>query len=139
MVNMEDVENYLGYEFILGLDLLNKMFEYVKKFGVEYVYGDVKEVIDGKEYKIIIVGKKEYKVCVIIVVSGVEYKKIGVLGEIEFGGCGVLYCVVCDGVFFKGKEFIVIGGGDFVVEEGVFLMCFVLKVMIVYCRDMFCV
>ena len=61
MANTEDVENYPGYESILGPDLSNKMFEHAKKFGAEYAYGDVKEVIDGKEYKTIIAGKKEYK------------------------------------------------------------------------------
>lgn len=75
MANTEDVENYPGYESILGPDLSNKMFEHAKKFGAEYAYGDVKEVIDGKEYKTIIAGKKEYKARAIIVASGAEYKK----------------------------------------------------------------
>ena len=58
MANTEDVENYPGYESILEPDLSNKMFEHAKKFGAEYAYGDVKEVIDGKEYKTIIAGKR---------------------------------------------------------------------------------
>ena len=58
MANTEDVKNYPGYESILGPDLSNKMFEHAKKFGAEYAYGDVKEVIDGKEYKTIIAGKR---------------------------------------------------------------------------------
>lgn len=61
MANTEDVENYPGYESILGPDLSNKMFEHAKKFGAEYAYGDVKAVIDGKEYKTIIAGKKNIK------------------------------------------------------------------------------
>lgn len=76
MANTEDVENYPGYESILGPDLSNKMFEHAKKFGAEYAYGDVKAVIDGKEYKTIIAGKKEYKARAIIVASGAEYKKL---------------------------------------------------------------
>lgn len=135
MANTEDVENYPGYESILGPDLSNKMFEHAKKFGAEYAYGDVKEVIDGKEYKTIIAGKKEYKARAIIVASGAEYKKIGVPGETELGGRGVSYCAVCDGAFFKGKELIVIGGGDSAVEEGVFLTRFASKVTIVHRRD----
>ncbi|QIZ44908.1 thioredoxin-disulfide reductase [Bacillus sp. RZ2MS9] len=135
MANTEDVENYPGYESILGPDLSNKMFEHAKKFGAEYAYGDVKKVIDGKEYKTIIAGKKEYKARAIIVASGAEYKKIGVPGEAELGGRGVSYCAVCDGAFFKGKELIVIGGGDSAVEEGVFLTRFASKVTIVHRRD----
>ncbi|PES94765.1 thioredoxin-disulfide reductase [Bacillus cereus] len=135
MANTEDVENYPGYESILGPDLSNKMFEHAKKFGAEYAYGDVKEIIDGKEYKTIIAGKKEYKARAIIVASGAEYKKIGVPGETELGGRGVSYCAVCDGAFFKGKELVVIGGGDSAVEEGVFLTRFASKVTIVHRRD----
>lgn len=135
MANTEDVENYPGYESILGPDLSNKMFEHAKKFGAEYAYGDVKEIIDGKEYKTIIAGKKEYKARAIIVASGAEYKKIGVPGEAELGGRGVSYCAVCDGAFFKGKELVVIGGGDSAVEEGVFLTRFASKVTIVHRRD----
>ncbi|PEA29262.1 thioredoxin-disulfide reductase [Bacillus cereus] len=135
MANTEDVENYPGYESILGPDLSNKMFEHAKKFGAEYAYGDVKEIIDGKEYKTIIAGKKEYKTRAIIVASGAEYKKIGVPGEAELGGRGVSYCAVCDGAFFKGKELVVIGGGDSAVEEGVFLTRFASKVTIVHRRD----
>ncbi|PDZ63957.1 thioredoxin-disulfide reductase [Bacillus cereus] len=135
MANTEDVENYPGYESILGPDLSNKMFEHAKKFGAEYAYGDVKAVIDGKEYKTIIAGKKEYKARAIIVASGAEYKKIGVPGEAELGGRGVSYCAVCDGAFFKGKELVVIGGGDSAVEEGVFLTRFASKVTIVHRRD----
>ncbi len=67
--------------------------------------------------------------------SGAEYKKIGVPGETELGGRGVSYCAVCDGAFFKGKELIVIGGGDSAVEEGVFLTRFASKVTIVHRRD----
>lgn len=85
------------------------------------------------------VGLKIYKVWVIIIVIGVEYWKFGVVGEEEFSGCGVFYCVVCDGVFFKNCELIVVGGGDFVVEEGIYLICYVDKVMIVYCCDKLCV
>ncbi|PFJ18014.1 thioredoxin-disulfide reductase [Bacillus cereus] len=135
MANTEDVENYPGYESILGPDLSNKMFEHAKKFGAEYAYGDVKEIIDGKEYKTIIAGKKEYKARAIIVASGAEYKKIGVPGEKELGGRGVSYCAVCDGAFFKEKELVVIGGGDSAVEEGVYLTRFASKVTIVHRRD----
>ncbi len=80
------------------------MFEHAKKFGAEYAYGDVSEIIDGEEYKTIIAGKKQYKTRAIIISTGAEYKKMGVPGEKELGGRGVSYCAVCDGAFFKGKE-----------------------------------
>jgi len=135
MANTEEVENYPGFEHILGPELSTKMFDHAKKFGAEYAYGDVKEVIDGKEYKTIKVGNKEYKARSIIISAGAEYKKLGVPGEEELGGRGVSYCAVCDGAFFKNKELVVVGGGDSAVEEGVYLTRFASKVTIVHRRD----
>lgn len=135
MANTEDVENYPGFESILGPELSNKMFEHAKKFGAEYAFGDIKEVIDGKEYKVVKAGSKEYKARAVIIAAGAEYKKIGVPGEKELGGRGVSYCAVCDGAFFKGKELVVVGGGDSAVEEGVYLTRFASKVTIVHRRD----
>ncbi|MCT2537312.1 thioredoxin-disulfide reductase [Aquibacillus koreensis] len=135
MANTEDVENYPGYDHILGPDLSNKMFEHSKKFGAEYAYGDIKEVIDGKEYKTIKAGSKEYKTRALIITTGAQYKKLGVPGEQELSGRGVSYCAVCDGAFFKQKELIVVGGGDSAVEEGVYLTRFASKVTIVHRRD----
>lgn len=135
MANTEDVENYPGFESILGPELSNKMFEHAKKFGAEYAYGDIKEIVDGKEYKTVKAGTKEYKARAIVISAGAEYKKIGVPGEKELGGRGVSYCAVCDGAFFKNKELVVVGGGDSAVEEGVYLTRFASKVTIVHRRD----
>ncbi|ARI76570.1 thioredoxin-disulfide reductase [Halobacillus mangrovi] len=135
MANTEDVENYPGYESILGPDLSNKMFEHAKKFGAEYAYGDIKEVVDGKEYKIVKAGNKEYKARTVIITTGAQYKELGVPGEKELGGRGVSYCAVCDGAFFRNKELVVVGGGDSAVEEGVYLTRFASKVTIVHRRD----
>lgn len=135
MANTEEVENYPGFDHILGPELSTKMFEHAKKFGAEYAYGDIKEVIDGEEYKTVIAGKKEYIARAIIISTGAEYKKIGVPGEKELGGRGVSYCAVCDGAFFKNKELVVVGGGDSAVEEGVYLTRFASKVTIVHRRD----
>lgn len=135
MANTEEIENYPGFDSILGPDLSNKMFDHAKKFGAEYAYGDIKEIVDGKEYKTVIAGKKEYKARAIIITTGAEYKKIGVPGEQELGGRGVSYCAVCDGAFFRDKELVVVGGGDSAVEEGVYLTRFASKVTIVHRRD----
>ena len=135
MANTEEVENYPGFDHILGPELSTKMFEHAKKFGAEYAYGDVKEIIDGKEYKTVNAGSKSYKARAVIISSGAEYKKIGAPGEKELGGRGVSYCAVCDGAFFKNKELVVVGGGDSAVEEGVYLTRFASKVTIVHRRD----
>ncbi|RFU66989.1 thioredoxin-disulfide reductase [Peribacillus saganii] len=135
MANTEEVENYPGFDHILGPELSTKMFDHAKKFGAEYAYGDVKEIIDGEEFKTVRAGSKEYKARSVIISAGAEYKKIGVPGENELGGRGVSYCAVCDGAFFKQKELVVVGGGDSAVEEGVYLTRFASKVTIVHRRD----
>jgi thioredoxin reductase (NADPH) len=135
MANTEDVENYPGYDHILGPDLSNKMFDHSKKFGAEYAYGDIKEIIDEGDYKIVKAGNKEYKTKAIIIATGAEYKKLGVEGEEELAGRGVSYCAVCDGAFFKERDLVVVGGGDSAVEEGVYLTRFANKVTIIHRRD----
>jgi thioredoxin reductase (NADPH) len=135
MANTEDVENYPGYESILGPDLSTKMFDHAKKFGAEYAYGDIKEIKDGKEYKTVVTGSKEFKARAVIVTTGAKYKKLGVPGESALGGRGVSYCAVCDGAFFKGKELVVVGGGDSAVEEAVYLTRFATKVTVIHRRD----
>ena len=135
MANTEEVENYPGFEMILGPELSTKMFDHAKKFGAEYAYGDVSEIVDGEAYKTVKVSGKEYKALAVIISSGAEYKKMGIPGETELGGRGVSYCAVCDGAFFKQKNLVVVGGGDSAVEEGAFLTKFANKVTIVHRRD----
>ncbi|WP_210471247.1 thioredoxin-disulfide reductase [Sporosarcina sp. 6E9] len=135
MATTEDIENYPGFDHILGPDLSTKMFDHARKFGADYAYGDVTDVVDGEEYKTIFVGQKEYKARTIIISTGAEYKKMGVPGEEELTGRGVSYCAVCDGAFFRGKEIIVVGGGDSAVEEGAYLTRFADKVTVIHRRD----
>jgi len=137
MANTEEVENYPGFGHILGPDLSNKMFEHAKKFGAQYAYGDIKEIVNGEEYKTVRTSSKEFKARSVIISTGAEYKKLGAPGEKELSGRGVSYCAVCDGAFFKGKDLVVVGGGDSAVEEGVYLTRFVNKVTIVHRRDEF--
>lgn len=135
MVSTEEIENYPGYESINGSDLSTKMFKHSTNFGAEYAYGDIREVVDGKEYKVIKTTNKEIKARAIIIATGAEYKKLGVTGESELGGRGVSYCAVCDGAFFRERELVVVGGGDSAVEEGVYLTRYARKVTIVHRRD----
>lgn len=134
MTNTEEIENYPGYDSITGPELSNKMFEHAKKFGAQYMYGDVKEIIDEKETKIIKLANNEVKARAVIIATGAEHKKLGVPGENELSGRGVSYCAVCDGAFFKGKELVVVGGGDSAVEEANYLTRFASKVTIIHRR-----
>mgnify|MGYP003397653303 CR=1 FL=1 len=135
MINTAEIENYPGFNSILGPELSEKMFEGAKQFGAEYAYADVQEIQQGTEYKTIIAGKKIFKTRSIIIATGAEHRKLGVSGENEYNGRGVSYCAVCDGAFFRNKELVVIGGGDSAVEEGTYLTQFAKKVTIIHRRD----
>jgi thioredoxin reductase (NADPH) len=135
MNNTAEIENYPGFNSILGPELSEKMFEGSKQFGTEYAYADVQEIQQGVEYKTIIAGKKIFKTRSIVIATGAEYRKLGISGENEYNGRGVSYCAVCDGAFFRNKELVVIGGGDSAVQEGTYLTQFAKKVTIVHRRD----
>ncbi len=137
MANTEEIENYPGFGSILGPELSTKMFEHAQKFGAEYAYGDIKEIRDGVPYKTVVAGDKEYVAKSVIVATGAEHRLLGIPGEKELSGRGVSYCAVCDGAFFRGKELVVVGGGDSAVEEAVFLTRFASKVTIIHRRDEF--
>jgi thioredoxin reductase (NADPH) len=135
MVSTEDIENFPGFEHILGPDLSNKMFEHSKKFDAEYIQGDIQKIEDGHPYKKVIVEGKQYRTKSVIAATGAEHRHLGVAGEKELSGFGVSYCAVCDGAFFQDQEIVVVGGGDSAVEEGTFLTRFASKVTIVHRRN----
>lgn len=135
MADTELIENYPGFESILGPELSTKMFEHAQKFGAVYAFGDVDRVEDHGDYKEVIAGDKTYKTKTIIITTGAEYRKLGIPGEEELTGRGVSYCAVCDGAFFRDDEIVVIGGGDSAVEEGMYLTRFAKKVTVIHRRD----
>jgi thioredoxin reductase (NADPH) len=135
MTKTEEIENYPGFEMVLGPDLSEKMFEHSKKFGADYIRGDIKEIMDGYPIKTVVVDNKEYKAKSIIIATGAKHRCMGVPGENELSGFGVSYCAVCDGAFFADQELVVVGGGDSAVEEAIFLTRFASKVTIIHRRD----
>lgn len=135
MNNTAEIENYPGYESILGPDLSEKMYKSATKFGAEYAYGAVTGVEDHGDYKVIQTDDGSYQTKAIVIATGSEHRKLGVPGEDTYSGRGVSYCAVCDGAFFKNKEVVVIGGGDSAVEEGQYLAQLASKVTVIHRRD----
>lgn len=135
LINTAEIENYAGFKSIKGPELANNMYEGATQFGAEYTFGDVREVIDGKEYKEVVTSNKVFKARAIVIATGAEHKKIGIPGEEKLNGRGVSYCAVCDGAFFRDRPLVVIGGGDSAVEEGTYLTQFASEVTIIHRRD----
>ena len=132
-----DVENYPGAskEGLTGPELVDMMREQAERFGTRIEYDEVIEIdFSGPPHRLKPYGG-EYLAKSVIVTAGASPRKLGVPGEKDNVGRGVSYCATCDGFFFRGKEVIVVGGGDAAVEEGIFLTKFAKRVRIIHRRD----
>jgi thioredoxin reductase (NADPH) len=131
-----EVENYPGFpNGLQGPELTDQMKQQAERFGARLEYDAVIEV-DLKTKPIIVkTYSATYETKSLIVASGATPRKLGIPGELEFTGRGVSYCATCDGFFFKGKELLVVGGGDSALQEGLFLTKFANRVTIVHRRD----
>ena len=133
----DEIENYPGQllEGESGATLVARMAKQAKHFGAERIRDTIKEVsLDGSVKKLS--GTKgEYLGKTIIIATGAFPRPIGCRNEEKFTGAGISYCATCDGMFFRGLEVFVVGGGDAAVEEAIFLTKFARKVTIIHRRD----
>lgn len=129
----EWVENYPGFpEGIVGAELMKKMEEQARKFGLQVIPTKEALSVDFKnKIKTIKVDYGEYKAKSIIIATGTEPKKLNIPGEDKFRGRGVSYCATCDGPFFKDKDIAVIGAGNSGIQEGLYLLRFVKSATVV--------
>ena len=108
-----EIENYIGYQFITGPELVEKFIEHIKEFNVEIKENEpVKKILKEDKMFKIISDKNEYFSKTVIISTGRKPKKLGIKGEDEFKNKGVTYCATCDAPLFKDKEVAVIGGGN---------------------------
>jgi thioredoxin reductase (NADPH) len=137
LLNTELVEDYPGFEHILGHELAQKFADHAAKFGAEFKTGVVVESvekIDDGSYETRTDTGDVYKSPAVIVTAGGTPIKLGVPGELEYAGKGVSYCAICDGAFFRNQVIAVIGGGDAAVEEADFLTRYADKVYLIHRR-----
>ena len=137
LLNTELVEDYPGFESILGSELAVKMGDHARKFGVDVRdFEPVKEIdVEGSARVVRLESGEELRAPALIMAAGGLPRYLQVPGEKEFWGRGVSYCAVCDGAFFKGQELAVVGGGDAAVEEGDFLTRYASRVNIIHRRS----
>jgi thioredoxin reductase (NADPH) len=123
------VENYPGFVTVTGQDLVARMTEQCTKLGVEFVYDEIVDV-DCKK-KIVKLYDTSYKSTAIIIACGAGPRKMGAKNEEKFLDRGVHYCALCDGNFYKGKDVVMVGGGNSAAEDAIYLSALAKSVTIV--------
>lgn len=137
--NTTEVENFPGFpEGIMGPEMMNHFRAQAERFGTRFITDDATrvELSDGGIQKVW-VNDDLYRAKAVILAMGAQPKQLGIPGEVELGGRGVSTCGVCDGAFFKGRDVMVIGGGDTAMEDSIFVSKFADKLSVVHRRDEF--
>lgn len=132
-----DVENYPGFaDIIQGPWLMEQMLEQAKKVGTNLIT-DMIEKVDLSKRPFVLEGMMgdKYIADSLVISTGAQAKWLGLESESKFQGFGVSGCATCDGFFFKGKEVIVVGGGNTAVEEAIYLTNHASKVTLIHRRD----
>jgi thioredoxin reductase (NADPH) len=142
MLLTDIVENFPGFSKpIKGPQLAQEMAAQAGAFGLKTESDEIIAIehVREKDYHFIVTtaSKKAYKTLTVIIASGAVWKKLGVKGEEDFIGKGVSYCATCDAPFFKGKDIVVVGGGDKALEEALYLTTFANSVKLIHRRDRF--
>lgn len=136
-INLSDeVENYPGFEHISGAELSMKFAGHARAYGLEEINEEVTAIEPGLEHHTVrLAGGQVLRSHAVILATGGSPRKLQIPGESEYYGKGVSYCAVCDGFFFRGKEVVVVGGGDSACEEALYLAKLASKVYLVHRRD----
>ncbi len=130
-----EISNWPGIEQTHGADLALSMFNHATSLGAEYIYGKVTQVKDHEYGKEVISDQDSYLAHAVILATGTKEKLLGIENEVEYASRGVSYCAICDGGFYKGRDIIVIGGGNSAFEESVYLSGLAKSVTIVVRGD----
>ena len=132
-----DVENYPGFpEGVMGPMLMEHFREQAERFGLTVKYTMVDRVdFSQRPFRLWEDDGSEHTADTVVISTGASAKYLNIPGEQEYLGRGVSACATCDGFFFRGKELVVVGGGDTAMEEANFLTKFASKVYVIHRRD----
>lgn len=137
IVNTPEVENYPGIQKISGFEFANNLYKQAKSLGAEVVYEKVNSIEVNGEEKIVHTAKEDYQAKAVILATGAKNRPLGLEHEKEWIGAGISYCATCDGMFYRGKDVAVAGGGNTALEDAIFLTNYCRKVYLIHRRDAF--
>ena len=131
-----EVENWPGLTHVQGPELMLNMEEHARAMGTEILFDTITD-LDLSKRPFIARGDSgtSYSADAVILATGAQARWLGLPSEEKFKGFGVSACATCDGFFYRGKEVVVIGGGNTAVEEALFLTNFASKVTLIHRRD----
>lgn len=121
IVDTAEVENYPGFTKAKGYELATSMFEHVLSLGVDVKFEEVLEIKDLGQTKQVVTASKTFETKAILLTTGVVPRKLEIPGEMNYTSQGISWCAICDGLLYKDKKVVVIGGGNSAVEEALFL------------------
>lgn len=133
---MENIDNYIGLKAgTKGRELAENLIEALKDLAIDITNEEISKV-ELEEKKVILhTSEHVYSAKGTIIATGANFAKLGFKGEAKFLGKGVSYCAVCDGFFFKGKDVVIVGGGNTAVEEALYLAEITNKVTLIHRRN----
>lgn len=131
------VENYPGIASISGIEFSMNLLEQAAKLGTKTQMAQVTGIREENGMKIIETSEKEYPCKAVIIATGMTHRHLGIDREEKLVGAGVSYCATCDGMFFRGRDVAVIGGGNTALQDADFLSNYCRKVYLIHRRDEF--
>jgi len=138
IINTPEVENYPALGKVSGVEYAMNIYEQAVGFGATIEYKAVTETqLEGEIKTLKCADGSEYQAKAVIIATGVVRRKLEIPGEDRFLGAGVSYCATCDGMFFRGKTAVVVGGGNTALEDAVYLAAGCEKVYLIHRRDEF--
>lgn len=136
MALTETIENYPGFaEGVGGFELAEIMQRQAERFGAKSEYAEVEKMELSASPKVLHTSAGTFYAKTVVLATGANPRKLGVAGEDELVGRGVAYCASCDGMFYKDKTVVVVGGGNTAAEDALILSRIAKKVILVHRRD----
>ena len=137
ITSSSNVENYPGIASVSGSEFSMNLLDQAVKLGAETAMEQVTGIREDGSGKVIETAGKEYPCRSVILATGVTHRHLGVPNEERLTGAGVSYCATCDGMFFRGRDVAVVGGGSTALQDAEFLSNYCRKVYLIHRRDEF--